>query len=240
MTETLSIPKSTYLNQAARAARHDPEATLSARLGGRARRAEEEFVVRKSAWGQVVVLRRQAVRAARQRLARRGRHPRLPRRRAEPARRHRRRRVRAQRPQGVPIAGDRLPRRVAGVLEAVSAPRQGARDRHALRPRHEGGPDRGAPLVAHANGGSVYMTDDRRGRAGWDTWHTRVRLLRGSRLDRGRVRGVRRRAGRIHGVVPLQEAREVAWVGALGQRHEEPRTRSVAVSPEKRPRPRAH
>ena len=83
MAETLSIPKSTYLNQAARAARHDPEATLSARLGGRARRAEDELVARKATQGRVVALRRQAVRAARQRLARRGRHPRLPRRRAE-------------------------------------------------------------------------------------------------------------------------------------------------------------
>ncbi len=92
------------------------------------------------------------------------------------------------------------------------------------------GPTEGEPLVAHTDGGAAYMgrrwretcershvtrSMSRKGRSpdnarGGLLRNAQVRLLRGPRLDRRRVRGVCRGAGRPHRVVPQRQDQEVA------------------------------
>ena len=189
--------------------------------------------------------------------ARRGRHPRLPRARARAARRHRRHRVQARRVQGLPLPGDRLLRRVAGVLEGVTCTRTRSSWSACSRPRRRGrahrGEAAGAPhrrrlglhdrrLGVGVRGGARRALDVAQGEEPRQRprrgvlRHAQVRLLRGQGLGGRGLRGVRRRARPLHRVVPQREAQEGARHGRRSGRPERgSRRRRSRNSPEKRP-----
>lgn len=279
VTRTLSIPKSTYLDQASRISRPDPKAALRERVrasfeaSGGAYGPESVTADLRRGPGEPVSWRALApgdaetpVVASEKVVRRIMREEGLVARKAAQMRRrarycsyrdelaerpanvplrgdgthdfhadapgllvvNRRHRVQARRVQGVPVAGDRLLRRVADLLEGLGPRRLGPDGRHAQGPGGDSRPDGGpAAHGAHRRRRRLHGTRVARGvrprgqalhvqegpeprqraRRGL-LRHAQVRLLRGQGLDRGAVRRVLPAARRIHRVVQGRQAQE--------------------------------